>query len=85
MASVTIQGLADIDYSLVDRRVTHFKLRDEVLFDEDDGVNRDGWRDRLWGLVLDQGLYIDGGIGLHAFIYPLLEEYLVGPMERLGR
>ena len=66
----------DIDYSLVDGRVRAFKLRGETLYDEVTGIAEDGWSDKLVDFVTEQGLDIDKGTGLHAFVYRMQEEGL---------
>ncbi len=79
MASVSVatDPPTDIDYSLVDRRVRVFKLRGKVLYDEDEGIDIKGWKEELVKLVKKQGLDINDGIGLHAFVYGLIKEGLL--------
>ncbi len=72
MASLHI-GAANVDYSLMDGRVRSFKLDGTTLFDEDMGIEADGWRDKLHQLVLDYSLHIDQGLGLHAFVPAVLD------------
>lgn len=36
-----------IEYSLVDRRVRSFKFKGKMLYDEEEGVSREGWRETL--------------------------------------
>ena len=79
MASVFVltEPPTDIDYSVVDGRVRSFKLRGEKLFDEDDDIAVDGWKDRLVEFVKEQGLDKNYGRGLHAFVYRLIEDGLI--------
>jgi len=80
MASVTIltEPLTDIDYSVVDGRVRSFELYGEKLYDEDDGIERKGWKQKLIKLVMEQKLNIDkDGRGLHAFIYRMMDDGLI--------
>jgi len=81
MASVCTPD-CDVDYSLVDGRVRSFKYNVELVYDEDEGVSKEGWKDRLVSFVLDCRLNEDDGRGLHAFVYRMIDEKLVA-YERL--
>ncbi|MDY6857473.1 MAG: hypothetical protein SWO11_22770 [Thermodesulfobacteriota bacterium] len=76
MASVFVMTNppTDIDYSLVDNRVRSFELHGVLLYDEDKNISQAGWKDQLVAFVKEQGLNINKGIGLHAFVYGLIEE-----------
>ena len=72
MASVVYLSdpITDIDYSVVDGRIRSFTLRGELLYDEVEKINKEGWKEKLIELVIEQRLNIDrDGHGLHAFIY----------------
>lgn len=75
MASVSIRGLceravSDIDYSTADGRVRQLLLRGELLYDERDKVEVDGWKDKLVEFVREAGLDVDhDGHGLHSFVH----------------
>lgn len=79
MASVFVMTdpPTEIDYSLVDNRVRSFELRGEKLFDEDEGIAIDGWKDKLAEFVKEQCLDKDDGHGLHAFVYGLIDEGVI--------
>jgi hypothetical protein len=83
MASVFISSNppTNIDYSQLDGRVMAFVLRGEKLYDEGDGTESEGWRDRLVELVREQGLDADhsgsGGPGPRAFILRMREDGLL--------
>ena len=76
MASVFIMTdpPSDIDYSLADKRVRSFELRGTVLYDEDKGIAVEGWEDELVKFVKEQGLNVDKGRGLSAFVYGLINK-----------
>ena len=79
MASVYIMTdpPTHIDYSIADNRVKSFDLRGEILFDENKGIDVEGWKTSLIEFVKEQGLHKDKGKGLHAFIYGLIYEGLI--------
>lgn len=74
-------GRIFIDYSLKDGRVRLFKLWDEVLFDEDNGIEIIGWEMKLMNIILAQDWHIDDGHGLRAFVYPILEKFSMKPCK----
>ena len=79
MASVFIIGNGGnilIDYS-IHGSIRSFDVAGIVLYCKDDNIEIPGWKDKLWEVVKEQGLDIDDGRGLHAFVYPLIEEYEV--------
>lgn len=67
----------NIEYSLVDNRVRSFELRGKTLYDEDKDIAVEGWEDKLVEFVKKQGLDIDDGDGLHAFVYGLIDKGLI--------
>ena len=81
MASVTIVTYSDlyteVDYSIVDGRVTSFTLHGDLLYDEMESVAIDGWKEALVAFVQDHGLDRDDGRGLHAFVYRMIEDGLI--------
>jgi len=86
MASVVVMTTppTDIDYSL-GGRVRSFDLRGDVLYDEAAGIAVDGWEARLAEFVKEQGLDVDDGRGLHAFVYGLIERGLIADGENARR
>jgi hypothetical protein len=66
-----------IDYSLIDNRVRSFELRGVALYDENEEITTNGWEGKLVEFVKEQGLDIDDGRGLHAFVYGLIEKGLL--------
>lgn len=81
MASISTPD-CNVDYSCVDGRVRSFTFNGKVIFDEDENIADDSWKNCLVSFVLDYGLNEDDGRGLHAFVYPMIEQGLV-PYERL--
>lgn len=77
MASFYFGRHAEVDYSIVDGRVRAFTLDGKILYDEDTGVDEPGWKDRLRALVLSYELDVDRGLGLYAFVPPLLDGLLI--------
>jgi len=76
MASLMFEGRTCIDYSLVDGRVKCFELNGHVLYDETKVIySEEDWRRKLYDFVKSYGLDEDDGLGLHAFIPKLLEEF----------
>lgn len=65
--------LAVIDYSL-NGHIREFKYKGKVLFSEADNVRMAGWKTKLKSIIKKQGLDIDNGCGLHAFIRPLFKK-----------
>ncbi|MDY6893876.1 MAG: hypothetical protein SVO01_00435 [Thermotogota bacterium] len=85
MASICIltDPPTDIDYSIFDKRVCSFELRGKLLYDEDEGISRIGWKKQLVDFVKEQGLNInEDDRGLHAFVYGLIEEGLIEEITR---
>lgn len=74
MASI-FTGDIDLEYSISSRQVRRLRIGDQVLYDVDNNVAVEGWRDRVWQLIKDFRLDIDKGQGLYAFVYPFIEEY----------
>ena len=80
MASVIIYNRdntlkADIDYAIHDGRVRQFLLDGVMLYDEDKNIAIDKWEETLYKLVKIQRFDVDNGIGLKAFVYPLLDKF----------
>jgi hypothetical protein len=62
-----------IEYSAWSGHVRVFELEGVTLYDETDGTETDGWREKLVEFVREHHLDVDpDGHGLHAFVYPLL-------------
>ena len=76
MANITfpMDYKTDIDYSVVDGRVRYFILNGDILFDENEGIDVDGWVTKLVELVKKRHLDVDDGIGLPKFVYKLQED-----------
>jgi len=79
MASVIIgtKPITDIDYSIADGRIRSFDYRGEILYDEDNNIAIEGWKEKLVEVIIDNGLNIDRGMGLKAFVYKMIEDGLV--------
>lgn len=75
MASLHYGDVMYVDYSL-NGHVREFELNGQVLFNEKDGVADPQWEKKLWDTVHEYYLDEDtDGIGLHAFVYPLIQKY----------
>lgn len=74
MTGLTIltDPVIDIDYSTIDGRIRSFQYDGETLYDEDMGVEINGWKDTLVSVIKEQGLNIDDGRGLHAFVVKMI-------------
>ena len=66
---------ADIDYAIPDGRVRQFLLNGVMLYDEDKNIALNNWEATLYKLIKKQGFDVDNGMGLKAFVYPLLDKY----------
>jgi hypothetical protein len=80
MASVYIltEPPSNIDYSLKDGRIQSFELRGMLLYDENEHIQIDNWKDELIKFVKDQELDINkDGRGLHAFVYRMIDDGLL--------
>ncbi len=57
MASIEIiNSDTDIDYSLLDRRVTRFICEGNVLYDEKEHIITPGWREKVTEVLEEIGL-----------------------------
>ena len=80
-AIITTDPTTNIEYSLIDGRITSFDFRGNILYDEFDNISIDGWKSEVVKLVNDYGMNIDRGTGLLAFVYNLIDEHLVGYLK----
>lgn len=62
-----------IDYYM-NGEIWCFELRGKVLLNKKEGIEVGGWKRELYRFIKVQGLDIDDGRGLHAFVYKFLEE-----------
>jgi len=75
MASVILSTnpWTEIYYSLVSGNVVTLTVEDEVIYDKHEGIEKDGWKDKLVDLVMKNGL----DRPRHAFVWNLIEEGLI--------
>lgn len=74
---------SNVEYGIQTGNVREFELRGVVFFDEEKGIAVDGWRDELAKFVKEFGLnsYKKQRLGLHAFVYKLIDDGLIEPVE----
>ena len=68
---------SEVDYSAQSGEVRKFTLRGVDIYDKSAGVAEAGWREKLAEFVVDYGMDVDSGMGLCAFVYPLIEDGLI--------
>jgi len=81
MASLSIgtTPYSDIDYSLVDGRIRALVIRGEKLYDEQTGLEAEGWRDKLVEFVKEQQLH--RGAMVRAFVHRMRADGLLISQE----
>ena len=42
-----VDGVIDIDYAIPNKRIREFWVNKETLYNENEGIAKEGWRDKL--------------------------------------
>ena len=73
MASVILPGVFNIEYSIIDKRIRLFELGGDILYHEEDGIEKWGWQEALAQVLHDHSLDVDRGKGIYGFVQHYLE------------